>query len=143
MTRQDAEAHVRSVGRRCRGPLILGAELDSYRNWLWRAAEDKDENSLSSLKNRLEDIYEREYGLARVDASDFDSLLKRCLVLVFAHADTVNRGICGYDVNDIICANPFDAQKHEAKCPKCGAVQDYIAPWYPGVDGIGEDGPVS
>lgn len=33
--------------------------------------------------------------------------------------DAVLRNQCGYNINDVITAYPFDGQEHFVKCPKC------------------------
>lgn len=88
MTRAEAEAEVRSIERRCRGPLDP------------KAAAAK--NALLA-EGRLEEATE-------MDAS--------------------GRPGCGYDVNDIVCAQPFDGVPRQVTCPGCGQVINFTPPLY-------------
>lgn len=86
VSRKEAEAVVRAVSRRCRGPISSeGAVLKR-----------------SALKN-----------------GDLESAKL---------IDSNERRSCGFDVNDIILANPLDGKAYAYQCPGCGLEDSYRAP---------------
>ncbi len=50
---------------------------------------------------------------------------------------------CGENLTDLIAGAPYDGQEHKDKCPKCGHAFGWRAPWFPGVDGMGAEGPTN
>jgi hypothetical protein len=47
-----------------------------------------------------------------------------------AAEDAAGRPGCGYAVNDMICAAPFDGNARQATCPRCGQTINFTAPLY-------------
>jgi hypothetical protein len=88
VTRDQAIAEIRSIQRRCRGPLDPSAA----------AAK----NALLA-EGRLEEAVEM---------------------------DAAGRPGCGYDMNDTICAQPFDGKPRQVNCPLCGQLINYTPPRY-------------
>ncbi len=46
-----------------------------------------------------------------------------------------SRNPCGYDVNEIVVAGPWDGEDYEVACPGCGQKITYRAPSFPGLTG--------
>lgn len=128
MTREEVEKDVKSIGRTCRGPLLLAEdEINTYRDILNKALEDMsplNQAILIALKTALE----LRYGLPQEECTEINKLVNRVVALVFARNDTIGKPMCGYDVNQIILSNPFDGKEHEYICPRCGLEEFYIAP---------------
>lgn len=112
-TRETAEAHVRSQGFRCR-PI-------------------RPEERVVLLKLHAAGV------TAEQEGATADELEGLALARQQVEAGIARR--CGADLTAIIAGAPFDGQVHEAACPRCGNRFDWRAPWFPGVDGIGPDGP--
>ncbi len=49
---------------------------------------------------------------------------------------------CGAELTDLIAGAPFDGEVHSATCPN-GHPFTWRAPWFPGVDGMGAEGPTN
>ena len=44
--------------------------------------------------------------------------------------DAQHRAPCGYDVNALVAAFPFDGQSREVRCPACGTAISFQSPLY-------------
>jgi hypothetical protein len=49
-------------------------------------------------------------------------------------ADAVGRVPCGADFNAIVIAGPWDGERHEYTCKKCGLKGTYRAPHFPEIE---------
>lgn len=127
MTRPEAEAVVRGITRTCRGVPKLSAEKRSALHAAFYLARQSNDVlvTLRVVRN-AEAAAEIWQPLLGNDLDrDWMSLAHRASTAIFAFSEN-----CGADVNDVICAQPFDGKEHERVCPKCGATDTYQAPFF-------------
>lgn len=120
---------VRSIQRRCKGPAIFPPEVQ--RAYFAQIGDADPEALLGALLAELQTMLDpalavRILAYARA-ARDTRGAYHALVATLRIHATDVGRS-CGYDVNDLICAHPFDGQAREVTCPRCGTVISYRAP---------------
>lgn len=101
MNRAEAEAVIRSIERRCRGPLS-----DEHR--------DVVASLLAQGKTHEAQAYDNTHRGIPTETPRGT---------VYAP--------CNYNVNDLICAGPIDGLDHTVQCPRCKVVISYRPAWFP------------
>lgn len=109
-TRADAEAHVRSFRRVCRGP--LPPETRVVVNAL-----------LAGGFKVAARHYDKHGGLIKDLPVKLPPEIQKL-------EEVPGRERCNRDFNDTICAGPFDGKEHKYKCGHCGVEGTYIAPFF-------------
>ncbi len=126
MTRAEAEAEVRSVTRRCKGPLLLSA--DAQQPYLERIAAA----TWGDVPSILSDIValRAALGLPAVPPpEDPGKVLGFALETVRAHESDLGRP-CGADFNEVVLAHPLDGEERASVCPQCGAAREFRSPLF-------------
>lgn len=141
MKRSEAVAQIRSVERRCRGPHVMTVAAAVT---LLAAAIDRDRATKASFladKENDPDALPAPLMGDDHDAPWFDEAFEKTLLgcastrdvatalleigqnPAAAFVDTVARGKgCGFDVNALIAAGPFNGEPANVACPKCKTV---------------------
>jgi len=123
MTEDEVVAQIRSIQRRCSGPLKFGVEdqrhilsqFDAYRRGIrWEDAL----RFIASTETRV--------GITgpEVVVEDWPALQDR-----FLRAARARSG-CGADFNEIVVSGPLDGEEHGYVCPRCGNTGTYRAPHF-------------
>lgn len=124
MKREEAIAHIRSVGRTCRGDSLFTKEQRTAFEAEGNAAlSPYNHDKAFELKRRLEIAL----GQEDKQVNDPSEMAQRLVFLIYARPDVLGRP-CGYDYNEFVVAGPWDGQLHETTCPQCGTVDKYQAP---------------
>lgn len=120
--RAEVEADIRKIRRWCRGPKVLKKETID----LHRAEFDKAKTlpDMIALKNKLEDLHK----LPHQDVTTLEEATGRIGGLIYAYPDTVGKGACGQDVNELILAGKLDGEEKTVKCPRCGEMLEFTPP---------------
>jgi hypothetical protein len=132
VTRAEAEAHVRAVKRTCSGGAVMSLELQRAIFDRLDAGDDPSQ-LVSELIAAAEAADVERAGKPKI-AAYMRALAGRMETMrdaVIAAARTKRADVgegCGRDFNDEVCAQPFDGEEREAKCPKCGTVARYRSP---------------
>jgi len=138
---EEKDAHVRLVGRRCRGPLLTTVEYQRGAFDRWYDLEDAGDAAgavvmLGALfeaamklkhpgfKMRAPTLPE---NIDEITPALWETLRRRAFPLIRLYGDQVGRG-CGWDVNEEITAQPYDGESRSVECPKCGSVLEYTSP---------------
>lgn len=111
VTAEEAAAHVRAIGRTCRGPRRMANE-DAEPFWA-RLRAGEDPRSVAA------DFYGGAFTPEDIDPE-------------FAHTRLIQdlgatKG-CGQDVNDLMLAAPLDGREHSAPCLRCNITHTWRAP---------------
>lgn len=111
MTKKECIEQIRSIERKCRGPLTVDgqdaiAKLQMGKEAAIAAAGEKSGKEKEKLLAKIERLSEE---IVQVCARD-------------------PRQGCGYDFNETIVENPWDGETREVECPECGIVTCYTAP---------------
>lgn len=126
MTRSEAIAHIRSVGRTCRGACVFNEkEREVFAEEGNRLLEPFNIQAAYIFKRRLED------RLQQYDkpAHNMEEMSQRFVQLIYARTDILGRP-CGFDYNTFIEQGPWDGKVYTTTCPQCGTVDKYQAPHY-------------
>lgn len=127
MTRTEAEAIVRGITRTCRGvPKLSDKDRQGY-HAIWQRHRAANDVELVLLATRAAETASGIWHPSIENDTDrsWDALEARASTAIFAFTQD-----CGADVNDVVCAGPFDGKEHERVCPKCGATDVYQAPFF-------------
>lgn len=126
MTRDEAVADIRSVGRTCRGPSVFTEEE--------RAQYTQEGNAALypfniMAANRLRYKLEKNLSQGNTNITDPQVMAQRLVALIYARTDIMGNP-CGYDYNNFVISNPWDGKQYVTKCPQCGTEDRYQAPVY-------------
>jgi hypothetical protein len=126
MTREEAEALIRSVRRACKGKPLLSDEARG-RFWaVWNAIEAVRSFPLGvAFMKRLAVLLKVEVPV--VPEGNFEELHKEIIGLICACEDRVGK-LCGADFNEVVLAGPLDGEQHDYICPRCKVHSVYVAP---------------
>lgn len=100
-TRAQAEAVIRQIQRRCRGPI---------------SADDQTVVLALLHEGKMQ------------EAHAYDDAHRGIPVPT---ADGMRYAPCNQDVNDLICAEAIDGKEHVVTCPRCGIAISYRVAWFP------------
>lgn len=121
ITRAEAETHIRSVRRYCRGiPLHTSEQMKE----LQAIYDSGDDSSRLKLKQDLE----AKFKLGEKGVANAAELHSRIMELIYAYPDTAHqhRLVCGQDMNELMVADgKFDGETHTVQCPKCKQPLNY------------------
>lgn len=108
---EEAAAHVRIIGRTCRGPRRMeSSEAEPF--WARLRAGEAPQSVAA-------DFYGGAFASEDIDPEFAYSRLV---------ADLGATKGCGWNVNDLILAQALDGQEHSAVCPGCGRTHFWKAP---------------
>ena len=126
VTREEAEAVVRAIEKKCMGPLKSMSER-SIRGLLRRLSED---TSFPPDERKAAVAVVEAAAKQGADAAGIIAALRgEGLVSAAQVANALFRAGCGQDVNDLILAGPLDGEEHRYTCPACGVEASYRAPF--------------
>jgi hypothetical protein len=117
MTRDNAIAEIRGTKRTCRGLWRIPEADRAVLHKQWHTVRSTN-NIDDGLNFKL--ALEMSLGVSKhepVGDVTWDFVERRVAELVFSCNEN-----CGFDVNDLICAHPFDGVEREVPCPKCGQI---------------------
>lgn len=139
-TDEEKDAHVRSVGRTCRGPMLTTVEHQRPQFDTWYALEESNDVAgalvmIGLLFDDAKKVKHPGFKMGAVPELDpeelgpepWDALRRRAFPLIRLYGDRVGRG-CGWDVNEEITAQPYDGESRSVECPKCGSLIEYTSP---------------
>lgn len=114
MTRAEAEAVVKQIDRRCRGPF---------------REEIHDEHVARMSPDLVRQLQKYPHANAR-------EILNLLLEIegtkpLAAELDDIMRTGCGHDFNTIVVAYPFDGKTREYECPFCHVTGVFTTPVFP------------
>jgi len=126
VTRAEADAVVRAIGRTCTGPFKSMSER-TFREFLKRVGEDtaftkEERESAIAIAQRA--------ATAQADAAGIVAAFRtQGHVQGATLANSMFRAGCGQDLNEVILAGPLDGDEHLVPCPGCGREVSYRAPF--------------
>ena len=128
-TREEIIAHIRAVNRTCRGNPVFPEKMRKMlTDILDPIVEARDVTTGKQLLVSLCRVLKIPLPEI-VPADDFEAIYREVFGLIFACEDRVGRG-CGADFNEILISGPWDGDRHDYICPKCGINSFYIAPCF-------------
>ena len=121
ITRAEAESHIRSVRRWCRGiPVHTSAEM--------KGLQEVYDSGGDAERLKLKQDLEAKYKLADKPVANAAELHSRIMDLIYAYPDSIHqhRLVCGQDMNDLMIADGhYDGETHAVQCPKCKQPLNY------------------
>lgn len=133
---EEQQAHVRSITRICRGPLMVEDEVWQKNMATWLALKDAADvdsarDFIVMLANDAKQYGPPGYRMSAPSAEslseDWERLERLALPLIRLRGDKVGHA-CGQDVNELVVAGGFDGEEHSAECPGCGTEITWTAP---------------
>lgn len=121
MPTPEQEQDIRSIGRRCAGPLLLPETVQE--RYFGRLASGESTSGI--LGDYLLAAAIEGYPVADIpmDGLTPEEAAQRVLL-----ASLRKRKGCGADFNEVILAGPLDGEQHPYRCPQCGNEGVYIPP---------------
>jgi hypothetical protein len=131
MKRAEAVEHVRSVARSCRGKHVRRTSVVVALLASAIAQARAKEDAPDELKAPWFTDEMKAKLLACPTAKDAQVVLLEAGHNTHAHlVDTIARkGGCGADINDLIVAQPFDAEAYTLPCPRCKVEIGFNTPY--------------
>ena len=142
MTRAEAEADVRKFGRTCKGlELVDRATQKTFFDRIYSTQHEDLPGLVAdiialrrsvALPKKIEEELEAgdpSWRLPSLLAMPGGQVLAWCIETLRAHQSDLGNA-CGWDMNDEVCANPFDGQARSYACPDCGLTGTFRSPYY-------------
>ncbi|MGH2628626.1 MAG: hypothetical protein ACRDHY_18470 [Anaerolineales bacterium] len=123
VSRDEAEAYIRAIERRCLGTAMVPTEVQ--RSFFDRFGAGEPAADLLAEFERIAPPTLRRFAVARLAnrGSAEDTLIDA----LRAHQADVGQP-CGRDFNEEILGYPFDGEEREYECPRCGVRGTFRSP---------------